>query len=377
MVYEPREDSYFLESFVRSYAKGHVLDMGTGTGILAEAAKEYAVKVTGADIDPEAIRQCCGKHKGIEFIQSDLFSKIPKKKFDLIMFNPPYLPDDERARDIALDGGRHGYELIWRFLDSVRPYLKAEAKILLLFSSFTRKEKIDEAIARNCLEAETLGTKKLDFEKLYAYLIRRSKLLKSIESEGITDVRLFAHGHRGMVWQGIFKGRKVAIKSKKPGSEAIGTIKKEASFLAKLNKHGIGPKLIIEKAIFLAYWFVEGTFIVDYIQKNRKENIVDMLGQIFDQLHKLDTLGINKQEMHHPVKHIIIDNNKPALLDFERARYTEKPKNITQFCQFLRELIPELAKKGIEIKEEKLKKASLRYSKDLDMARLRRTIDIR
>ena len=48
----------------------------------------------------------------------------------------------------------------------------------------------------------------------------------------------------------------------------------------------------------------------------------------------MDRLGINKFEMHHPLKHIIIDK-KPVLIDFERARYTDDPKNITQFCDYL------------------------------------------
>ena len=40
--------------------------------------------------------------------------------------------------------------------------------------------------------------------------------------------------------------------------------------------------------------------------------------------------------MSHPIKHIIIDKkNKPILIDFDRTRYTIKPANVTQFCDFL------------------------------------------
>ena len=70
--------------------------------------------------------------------------------------------------------------------------------------------------------------------------------------------------------------------------------------------------------------------------------------------------------MHHPVKHIIIGKNrKPVLIDFERCRKTEKPKNVTQFCQFLignlvREL---LSKKGIAIDKNKITGFARNYRK--------------
>ena len=59
-----------------------------------------------------------------------------------------------------------------------------------------------------------------------------------------------------------------------------------------------------------------------------------MLKDVLRQCFILDKLKINKLEMHHPVKHIIIDK-KPVLIDFERSYYTENPKNVSQFCQFL------------------------------------------
>jgi len=72
--------------------------------------------------------------------------------------------------------------------------------------------------------------------------------------------------------------------------------------------------------------------VLDYFKMNNpKPVILDVLKQC----RILDKLKINKLEMHNPHKHIIIENNKPFLIDFERAYETEKPKNVTQFCQFL------------------------------------------
>jgi len=91
MIYEPNDDSYLLKEFVLKHARGKVLDMGTGSGIQAEAALEKTQDVLAADINNEAAEFC--KKKGINAVQSDLFENI-NHKFDLIIFNPPYLPEE-------------------------------------------------------------------------------------------------------------------------------------------------------------------------------------------------------------------------------------------------------------------------------------------
>jgi len=56
--------------------------------------------------------------------------------------------------------------------------------------------------------------------------------------------------------------------------------------------------------------------------------------------------------MHNPYKHIIIENKKPFLIDFERAYETQNPKNVTQFCQFLMSnAVEEVIKYKIDKKE--------------------------
>mgnify|MGYP001567581018 FL=1 len=58
MLYEPQEDTFLLQEQVKKYAKGKVLDLGTGTGILAKTALEKTKDVLAADINNEAINQC-------------------------------------------------------------------------------------------------------------------------------------------------------------------------------------------------------------------------------------------------------------------------------------------------------------------------------
>ncbi len=173
MIYEPREDSFLLQKHVAQYARGTVLDMGSGSGIQAETALKKTKDVLAADCDPEVIAHL--KKKGIAVIQSDLFSHIPKKQFDLIIFNPPYLPEDKREKmedRLALMGGKYGYEVLQRFFKEAKSYLKKEGKILIVFSSITGDI---EFIAKQ----EGYAFKKLDeqsffFEKIYIYELQRN-----------------------------------------------------------------------------------------------------------------------------------------------------------------------------------------------------------
>src|SRR3989339_238233 len=120
-IYEPREDTFLLEAQVRIFSHGRVLDMGTGSGHLAAAAAKNADEVVACDINPEDLVYAKKKHtelgltRNISYVESDLFSAV-QGTFDLIIFNPPYLPDEPALKDVALDGGKEGWELIARFL---------------------------------------------------------------------------------------------------------------------------------------------------------------------------------------------------------------------------------------------------------------------
>ncbi|MDP3986789.1 MAG: methyltransferase, partial [Nanoarchaeota archaeon] len=150
----------------------NVLDVGTGSGILAIAAKVAGAKsVLAVDINKEATNYV--KAKGINSRVSDLFSNI-KEKFDLIVFNPPYLPKDNLEDDdseTTTTGGKHGHEIISRFLQEAKTHLTKNGRILLLFSSLTGRENVDKVLRENNYHFNTLETQKLFFEELYVYEI--------------------------------------------------------------------------------------------------------------------------------------------------------------------------------------------------------------
>lgn len=179
----------------------------------------------------------------------------------------------------------------------------------------------------------------MDFEKLW------------------NEKEYFAKGKRGY----IYRSGKYVIKTKNPDSDKD-PVELEAYYNKKLNKIGIGPKFYYfdKKRNFMVREFIDGINVLEWMKDKKKSEIKKVILDILDQCRKMDLAGINKMEMTHPHKDIIIDKkNKPWIIDFERCKETEKPKNVTQFLQFLH------ARKLIKIEMDEIIEISKRYKKNL------------
>ena len=106
----------------------------------------------------------------------------------------------------------------------------------------------------------------------------------------IKDINFFNKGKRGLIYTGKYKGKKVGVKIKRPESRAENTIKKEYFWLKKLNKYGIGPKLLFLKNDSLIYEFAEGTLIKDYLKIANKKDKIRIFKNVFGQLRIMDKL---------------------------------------------------------------------------------------
>jgi len=180
MIYSPSDDSYLLQEQVKSYLSKikdksiSLLDMGSGSGIQAKTCIDAGFNnILASDIDKEVVNNL--KDKGFNSVQSDLFSNIPvKDKFGLIIFNPPYLPEDKqepKESRKATTGGSRGDEIILKFLKQAKLHLNENSKILLLLSSLTPKERIISLIKKLNLKYKQLSSKKIFFEELYVWQI--------------------------------------------------------------------------------------------------------------------------------------------------------------------------------------------------------------
>ncbi|MFH1424152.1 MAG: HemK2/MTQ2 family protein methyltransferase [archaeon] len=158
-VYEPREDSFLLAENLGA-PQGDVLDMGTGSGIQGILAAEQAERVVCADINPHAVElakenaELNGVSEKMKFAQSDLFENI-KGKFDLIIFNPPYLPKEGETEE-WIDHSWNSSEVMKKFLAEYRDFLKPGGKCLLVNSSISGVELGGEIVARQKLAFEEI-----------------------------------------------------------------------------------------------------------------------------------------------------------------------------------------------------------------------------
>jgi putative serine/threonine protein kinase len=191
-----------------------------------------------------------------------------------------------------------------------------------------------------------------------------------IDVKGVSDMIYFTKGHRGILYTGKYKGKKVVVKAKLPSSLAIGRIENEGNWLKRLNKVGVGPKLIFACEDYFFYSFVEGEFFIDFVKKlekgiKSKKKIIGIIDEVLKQCFELDKLNVDKEEMHHPLKHVLIDEKfKVTLLDFERCHIVEYPKNVTQFVVFLMRAKEFLSEYMIKIDQDDLIALSKVYKRE-------------
>jgi release factor glutamine methyltransferase len=168
-VYEPAEDSFLLADSIGLRGGESFLDVGTGTGIVALAAAEKASRVLGVDVNPAAIELArknaeANKIKNAEFRLSDLFSGV-KEKFDVVAFNPPYVPVSESgALAKSWSGGEGGLEVAEKFLSQVRNHLNAGGRFLILLSSIN-----DPAETARKHPLSPVAELKIPFETLFVF----------------------------------------------------------------------------------------------------------------------------------------------------------------------------------------------------------------
>ena len=174
MIYNPEEDSYLLRSLIKRYSKNKsVLDLGSGSGIQAlEALKHKASNVSASDIDEESLTHL-KTIKNLKVIKSDLFNNI-SDSFDLIIFNPPYLPEnklEDKQTSRITTGGKKGDEIILRFLEQSKDHLNKNGTILLLLSSLTPKSKIKTLLKKQKMKHKPLAKKEIFMETLEVWEI--------------------------------------------------------------------------------------------------------------------------------------------------------------------------------------------------------------
>jgi len=175
-VYEPREDSLLLLESVKEIKGKKVLEVGCGSGIISIILAKQN-DVTAVDINEEAVeatkKNAEMNNVHLKCFQSDLFSDI-SDTFDIILFNPPYLPAEEE--DLTYSGGADGRQVIEKFIPQCRNYLKNDGEIYLLISSLTGKEEVMKLFRKNNFSAEIIKKEKISWEELIVICAHPDKI---------------------------------------------------------------------------------------------------------------------------------------------------------------------------------------------------------
>ncbi|NYB52889.1 MAG: methyltransferase [Methanobacteriaceae archaeon] len=175
-VYEPAEDTFLLAENLQVERKDRVLEIGTGTGIISILTSKLCRTVTATDINPHAI-DCAlkniiaNKSYNVELKKGNLFEPVEGEKFDLILFNTPYLPtsEDEKVNDeleAAWDGGKDGRKVIDQFLDDLRDHLNPGGRVQLVQSSLSDIDKTLQKLEDLGFESSVTAKKKCFFEEV-------------------------------------------------------------------------------------------------------------------------------------------------------------------------------------------------------------------
>jgi len=175
-VYQPEADTCLMLKAAKSEVRAgeRVLEIGAGSGVIAADLARVAL-ITATDINPHAVRST--HEKGVDVIRTDLFSGICGK-FDLVIFNPPYLPTmpEERIDDWlekALDGGPTGRVTIERFIGGLERALAEGGRALLLISSLTDKEQVVNLCSENGFSSSVIAKLPVEGEVLLVLKIVR------------------------------------------------------------------------------------------------------------------------------------------------------------------------------------------------------------
>ncbi|MGH7412111.1 MAG: HemK2/MTQ2 family protein methyltransferase [Candidatus Methylomirabilis sp.] len=146
-VQVPKGGTLLLARQVPALARGGVLDLGTGCGLLALLAARGAARVVATDVVETCVR-CAwrnvllnGFELKVDVRLGDLFAPVAGETFDVILTNPPQMPtpqDREADGDGAAadDGGPDGWAILDRVIREAPTYLKPGGQLVFTLFDF-------------------------------------------------------------------------------------------------------------------------------------------------------------------------------------------------------------------------------------------------
>ena len=171
--YLPAEDTDLLRAALLPFKGGSCLEIGFGSGaVLASVSGRFRLAV-GTDVCPlEEARLAGGSD--YQLILADRATCFREGVFDLVFFNPPYVPSEE-ILDEAVDGGPTGVEVPISFLEEGLRVLKEGGTIVALLSTEGDMSSFLYHCSNLGLSVESVIEKRIFYETLSVFTIRRDR----------------------------------------------------------------------------------------------------------------------------------------------------------------------------------------------------------
>lgn len=171
-VYEPAEDTFLL--LRETKCRGKVLEVGTGSGLIAIYFSRMGLQVDAVDISENSLEcaryNCSLNNAKVNLFHSDLFQAV-KGRYDTILFNPPYLPVvDGIEGSGAWDGGVDGFAVTRRFLSGASGHLAEGGSIYLILSDLTNIDYLVNEFKH--FHFTLLGSEHFETETIHAYELK-------------------------------------------------------------------------------------------------------------------------------------------------------------------------------------------------------------
>jgi HemK-related putative methylase len=174
-VYPPSGDTYLLLDSVHVTSDDDFLEVGCGAGLVTLKGAKNARSVVSIDVSLDAVRNTREnlrrnglEHKCVIFQTDLLVSFSPSVKFSIVVFNPPYLPEDDMTTglDKALIGGHTGAEVTQRFIPQVSEHLIIGGQVYVVVSTLADRDAIQKTMEHCGLDVEMVSEKSMFFEKI-------------------------------------------------------------------------------------------------------------------------------------------------------------------------------------------------------------------
>jgi release factor glutamine methyltransferase len=173
-MYAPSDDTFLLADCISQYDGRRALEIGVGSGLLLDILEKNFTYVAGSDIDLQALQYCKQQKRSsanILLVCCDAGSAFGIGKFDLIVSNPPYLPNNDDNNNInildpTVHGGPTGIEATVHFINSALPLLAGDGKLLIVISSFANSSALDKVVLENNMHKKIVKEKRLFYETL-------------------------------------------------------------------------------------------------------------------------------------------------------------------------------------------------------------------